>query len=312
MGNNGVELISLPDAADLIGISYQTLLKKKREYGAVEVDAPGAIKHAIPSRFVREHIEIQIENARDRLRQLEEIEQDVTEIWAPSVDGEERLAEMAYLRFEELWTLQEIGERFGVSRERVRQILGNTGPGFKSTRLREKARAMSDKTNEEVAKALGISEQYASALRSGLRVPAKSGYKKLGTDKEEWVAALLEDKGFSCELKQLGHPFDILIDGKCRVDVKFSKTPKSSPSHECVSPTWRFAVRGDRENCDFYVCVTANDDVFVIPSGKVSPNMESLVFVYPTKRPDLAKWQKYYERYDLIENFSANGHNGHK
>ena len=34
--------------------------------------------------------------------------------------------EMVRLRFEEKWTIQKIGDNFGLSRERVRQIIGNT------------------------------------------------------------------------------------------------------------------------------------------------------------------------------------------
>jgi len=40
---------------------------------------------------------------------------------------ENRTREMIRMRFGELMTLQEIGDEFGITRERVRQILGNTG-----------------------------------------------------------------------------------------------------------------------------------------------------------------------------------------
>ena len=38
-----------------------------------------------------------------------------------------RTKEIIRMRFGELKTLQEIGDEFGITRERVRQILGNTG-----------------------------------------------------------------------------------------------------------------------------------------------------------------------------------------
>ena len=43
------------------------------------------------------------------------------------MDKDARTKEMIRLRFGELKTLQEIGDVFGISRERVRQIIGNTG-----------------------------------------------------------------------------------------------------------------------------------------------------------------------------------------
>ena len=39
----------------------------------------------------------------------------------------ERNIEIKRLRNNEYWTLQRIGDKFGISRERVRQIVGNTG-----------------------------------------------------------------------------------------------------------------------------------------------------------------------------------------
>lgn len=40
---------------------------------------------------------------------------------------QKRIIEMEQLREVERWTLQEIGEKYGISRERVRQLIGNTG-----------------------------------------------------------------------------------------------------------------------------------------------------------------------------------------
>lgn len=39
----------------------------------------------------------------------------------------ERVKEMKRLRFELKWTLQKIASQYGISRERVRQLIGNTG-----------------------------------------------------------------------------------------------------------------------------------------------------------------------------------------
>jgi DNA-directed RNA polymerase sigma subunit (sigma70/sigma32) len=46
---------------------------------------------------------------------------------APSQEELDRIALMKKYRFEKKWTLQAIGEMFGVTKERVRQLIGNTG-----------------------------------------------------------------------------------------------------------------------------------------------------------------------------------------
>jgi DNA-directed RNA polymerase sigma subunit (sigma70/sigma32) len=44
-----------------------------------------------------------------------------------SPEAIERIEEMKRLRFEEKWTLQQIADKYGICRERVRQLIGNTG-----------------------------------------------------------------------------------------------------------------------------------------------------------------------------------------
>ena len=44
-----------------------------------------------------------------------------------AIANETRKAEMIRLRTEEHLTLQQIANRYGITRERVRQIIGNTG-----------------------------------------------------------------------------------------------------------------------------------------------------------------------------------------
>jgi len=46
----------------------------------------------------------------------------------------ERVEEMKILRFQENWTLKEIGKKYGITRERVRQLIGNSGAGYKQYR----------------------------------------------------------------------------------------------------------------------------------------------------------------------------------
>jgi hypothetical protein len=49
-----------------------------------------------------------------------------------SEELKERNEEIRRLRLEEYWMLEDIGDKFGISRERVRQIIGNTGRDIKA------------------------------------------------------------------------------------------------------------------------------------------------------------------------------------
>ena len=40
---------------------------------------------------------------------------------------EKRMAEMKRLRFQKYWTLEMIGKRYGITRQRVGQIIGKSG-----------------------------------------------------------------------------------------------------------------------------------------------------------------------------------------
>jgi hypothetical protein len=62
---------------------------------------------------------------------------------------------------------------------------------------------------------------------------------------------------------------------------------------------------GRRDRCDFYVFVIAEtQDMFVVPSRDVPENRAQIAFCWPSLRPELAKWQKYHNRFDLITCFN--------
>ena len=74
-------------------------------------------------------------------------------------------------------------------------------------------------------------------------------------------------------------PFDLLVDDHLRIDVKYSGQRKGGYN-------WSFVVKKDlkRFECDFYICVTANEDCFIIPSEEVALRVEKIVFNYPLKK----------------------------
>lgn len=213
-----------------------------------------------------------------------------------------RNVEMKRLRYEELKTLQEIADIYNISRERVRQIVGNNDyKNNKTRRKRKKARANTDATNDELAKILNVSPNTIANYRSDIRHAVKSGScRAVGHEWEEWTIDKLSEMGAVVEGMPLRHPYDLEVNGY-RVDVKYCDHPRTPPSTRGLlkSPQWVFGTKGDSDKCDFFFCITGNKDIFIIPSGEVGTKQQ-VVFCYPTERPSLGKYQKYLDRYDLL------------
>jgi transcriptional regulator with XRE-family HTH domain len=220
-----------------------------------------------------------------------------------------RRAEMTYLRHERRWSLQRIGDRYGISRERVRQIIGNTGKGIIETSsdilTPEFLASVDDLTNDQVAEAIGYSNATISKYRSGRRHAIKPGNQtvNVGLEMEEVAAKMLQENGIAYQFMGYGHPFDILLDNSKRVDVKSSgSNGKTNP--KIKSPQYKFRVQlGDKRNdADFYLCITTDTlDAFVIPSSQVPTTTEQIQMCWPTTRPAMSKYSQYHNRWDLLK-----------
>lgn len=219
------------------------------------------------------------------------------------MDYEERRREIHRLRFEERWTLREIGERFGISREMVRKIVGNTGYVTRD-RLKAKIKNLAGLTDDEIAERVGISKNYASILRCelGIRKRGTSKGTSLGTSSQvlEECAGFLKSLGFHCQLQKHGSPFNILVDGCARVLVKACMSPSVKRTK---NPQWSFNLSAKYAACDFYILMTGNRDYFVIPSEDIPDGMGHVRFVFPTSKRGSAKWQGYHNRFDLLREF---------
>lgn len=218
----------------------------------------------------------------------------------------ERVKEMRRLR-DNGATIAAIGEIFGVSRERVRQLIGNTGRKSDEIIRLERQRIIDtnrDLTTPELEAKMGI-KISGHGKRNYHHPIAGDNSCSRGNIAETMAAELLRKHGFGVELMPLHHPFDILVNGSIRVDVKAASNPSKSPSiiSRTISPMWRFRVKQNtRHKCDFYFLLIAEtQDVFIVPSKDVPDKRDTLAFCYPTERPELAKWQNYHDAYDLIE-----------
>jgi len=208
--------------------------------------------------------------------------------------------EMRRMRYDKKLTLQEIANYFGVTRERVRQVVGNSAE-IRDQVIQEKhemVRSSTDLSNPEIQAVTGYCSVYISVLRSGTRhAVVKDSTVGFGQEVERYVADQLTQQGIECELMPVSHEYDILVNGCVRVDVKGTNSiHKTSP--KLKSPQYSFHTKLDKD-CDFYVFVIwGTKDCFVVPADKAK---KFTTFCWPTLRPTLHKYSKYLNAWDLLK-----------
>jgi hypothetical protein len=216
----------------------------------------------------------------------------------------DRYNDMLYLRFTLKWPLRKIGNKYNITRERVRQILGgNTGHfteyTFRIEEAKRNGNQYPDLTNREFATFFGIPEALASNIRAKNR-HAMLGQPKMGKEIEEFISKTLIDAGIPNDLMPHKHEYDILTKNGARIEVKSCWTSKKFGT--CVSPAWRFRIN-DSDNSDFYVCVIVDKvkEIFVIPI-EILRGRTQIRFCFPSSYRN-EKYLKYHNNFDLIKNF---------
>lgn len=219
---------------------------------------------------------------------------------------DERKKEMLRLRYAELWTLKEIGDKYGITRERVRQIVGSSGyKSAKSERLKKEIRAHIDKTNNELAEEMELAVSTIIKYRGGQRHKLEPGSPAaIGAMHERIAKELLVQNGFVAELMPHNHPFDILVNGIIKIDVKSSPNEWNPPSikKRKKSNAWQFNIRNvSTDSCDFIFCITGNDGHFIIPPAVIPKRSDNLIIFYPASKR--TKYEQYLNRFDLLDEF---------
>lgn len=213
----------------------------------------------------------------------------------------DRVQRMRHMREVELMTLKEIADEFGISKQRVHQLIGNTGSGVKHERLRKLVIPHPDKTNAALAKELGIQPNTVRGLRADRYYnlsPRNKGFEghQVGI---EAVANKLILLGMAVRLMPHREAHDILVNDCHRVCVSYGRVPRHSPSNLCVSPQWGFSV--EHKETDFYAFVTVDLDMFIVPITAIPRKMKLVAFCWPTLRPTIGKFQRWHSRFDLLE-----------
>lgn len=210
-----------------------------------------------------------------------------------------RTTEMKLLR-KQGKSLKEIGDIYGVTRERVRQIIGNTGAVMREI-FESTYKANEDKTRHEAV--LGIKRYKGSMLKAMGQVwhPASGGVLKLGLDAEKRVSEKLTSLGIRHSLTPTRCSYDISIGDK-KIEVK-ACFKSGFTSKKQKRPSYRFHVRkgikGDY--CDYFIFyIEDTGNFFVVPNSEVN-NVETVYISDPPSERAWSKWHDFKNRFDLLE-----------
>ena len=207
--------------------------------------------------------------------------------WTP-----ELLEEVKELRYKKLWTLQQIADKYGVTRARIHGVLGYSTGGRKLT---SKIKRMllddvSGLTLDEMSKKYNLNKQTISNAFG----------KKMYLQP---VITYLKAHGLSVE-KDTHKKGSYLIVNNHSVHVSFAHR-QSSPKINIVSPIYTFSVY-ETEKMDFsLLCITNTMDMFIIPKEEMKGKRQiRFVWDQATKEKSLMSkkhhFQKYYKRFDLL------------
>lgn len=143
---------------------------------------------------------------------------------------------------------------------------------------------------------VGRTKKY-SGWAEHLGLELKRSDTVVGNGKELQVARLLELKGYEVERMSTKHPYDLLVDGVVKVDVKFANSYLLKGVHK----TFTFSLAKKFPTCDIYILVakdheTKEEKIYVIPSHFVKMPMINM--------GALTKYEFFRDSFDYIEKYS--------
>lgn len=140
----------------------------------------------------------------------------------------------------------------------------------------------------------GGQTKWANIL--GLEI--KQSDTQFGQKYEKFMYEYLTEYGFECELTGVRCPYDILVDGCVKVDVKTSKITKIREYN-----AYSFRLAKAMHTCDVYVLLGldgfGNIKKYVIPAHEVNGQVQ--ICISTTN----SKYDKYLNRFDIITMLSS-------
>lgn len=133
--------------------------------------------------------------------------------------------------------------------------------------------------------------KYAKLL--GLEI--KNSESKLGIEYELKIISILQSMGFSAEHTSVKHPYDILVNGRVKIDVKVANI-----SIVRGSKMYSFHLDKSMHSCDLYVAVALNDNksiskIYIIPASVLNGKKQLAIGF------EKSKYDQYLLRWDFVE-----------
>lgn len=238
--------------------------------------------------------------------------------FSDEVDYVKRKEEMWDMRHVQGMTLKEIGEKCGgISRERVRQIIGNTGRDFRSEWTKELIASKKVKLYHwtELGNAPGVRREWRR-IWGNERHEVKSGSSgnRKGYLFEEFASEILTMNGIENRCMPYRSSFDILCENGAKLAVTVSGTDvREMPSQvKQIYPTWAVVYRN--KNVDFLFAFVPDEDevgehtYYVIPISELLhlKTKDSRIRIpHPPMSQKVSKWHKFHKRLDLIKNYTV-------
>ena len=227
----------------------------------------------------------------------------------------ERNQEMWKLRHIEGWTNTAIGNKWGISRERVRQIIGNTGKFFRrewTTKLKESGRISTENLTWRDIDNLPGTKKVWRETWSMERHMSKSGNIMVNQEFENLASSTLSEHNIRHEIMPSRYPYSIRISNGVRVDVHIGNTNmQSSPSQTNLTyPTWKVPNINPEPEYDFLWAFIPDGygyTYFIIPHEELehlsAKRTANIRIPWPPMSGEryVSKWHKYHERIDLLE-----------
>lgn len=160
-------------------------------------------------------------------------------------------------------------------------------------------------TSVELVRKLGRNDLHIKICRTKkyegwanhLGLERKVSNTLIGQNNEGLVTDYLRSAGHVVERMSTGHPYDLLVNGVVKVDVK-----TGGPSYANGSRVHTFGLSKKDQTCDLYVCIAIDqfgnfERTFVIPS-----HLMRVVTLCIGKE---SKYNRFIDRWDLIERYST-------
>ncbi len=145
-----------------------------------------------------------------------------------------------------------------------------------------------DRLTNKVNKTLGY---YGWAKELNLPIQVNDTSKaKLS---ERHAAGLLRAHGYTADQMLQNYPFDILVNSKVRIDVKFANL-----YHGPAGNFYSFALRKKYPTCDIYMLIASScpERIYIVPACRC---MQTQIGI----GENTSIYEKYHDRYDIIDQY---------